>query len=201
MLFNAIARKFSPAPLRRRLSDEGGIAAVEFALTLPMTIVLFFGAVEASDLLTVKRRVANASNSLADLVSHDPSITVAQIQDSIVGVRRLLEPTDASSLEVNVVSVIKGPNPDDAVTVHWSIDERGAEPYAANSVFSKLDDSTVVRNIASLVVVEMSYTYVSRLSGRVYEVPFEFNQTASRWPRRSPRVQLCQTADPATCTS
>lgn len=201
MSFAALIRNSRSSRLRNPLSDDSGIAAVEFALTLPMTILLFFGAVEASDLLTVKRRVANASNSLADLISHDPSITVAQIQDSIVGVRRLLEPTDASSLEVNVVSVITGPNPGDAVTVHWSIDQTGGEPYPEDSVFTKLDDSTVVRNIASLVVVEMSYSYVSRLSGRVYEIPFEFKQTASRWPRRSPRVQLCQTADPATCTS
>jgi hypothetical protein len=186
---------------RRRLSNDSGIAAVEFALTLPMTLLLFFGSLEASDLLTVKRRVANASNSLADLVSHDPTITAAQIQDSIIGVRRLLEPTDSSSLQVNISSVVVGPNPGDAVTVHWSIDHHGNAPYPADSVFTKLEDPTVVRNVASLIVVEMSYTYVSRLSGRVYQVPFEFNQTASRWPRRSPRVQLCATSDPATCTS
>lgn len=182
-----------------RCSD--GLAAVEFALVLPLMLLLFFGALEASDLLTVKRRIANAGNSLADLVSHEPNITVAQLNDSIIGVTRLLEPTDTSTLEIRITSVIKGPVETDPVTVHWSIDEDGDEPYPADSVFAGLTNDETVENVASLIVVELDYVYTSRLTGKVFTIPFEFNQTARRWPRKSTRVQLCQTSDPATCTT
>lgn len=178
-----------------------GVAAVEFGLVLPVMVLLFFGMMEASDLMTVKRRIANAANSLSDLVSHDPAITRGQIADSIVGVKRLLEPTDTSGLNIRITSVLKGPGPTDPVTVHWSIDEDGGTPYPAGDVFTKLTNEDMVNSVASLIVVEMDYTYVSELGGRVFTTPFAFDQMARRWPRKSPRVQLCASSDPATCTS
>lgn len=180
---------------------RSGIAATEFALVLPLMALLFFGMLEASDLLTVKRRLANASNSLVDLIAQEPSITAAQLDDSIIGVTRLLEPTNTSTLTIKIVSVIKGPNPGDKPTVHWSRDEDGATPYLAGAVYAGLDDETTLNSNASLLVVEFDYEYDSGISGRVFQTPFDFAQKAARWPRKSSRVQLCATADPATCTS
>ena len=188
-------------PLLKFASCRRGIAAIEFALILPLMALLFFGMLEASDLLTVKRKVANAANSLADLVSQDPTIEVAEIDDSIVGVRRLLEPADGAGFSVRVVSLVKGPNAGDPVTVHWSLDQDGDEPYAPGAVYDKLDEDTSVRAEASLLLVEMDYEYSSGFSGRIFTMPFDFSQSAKRWPRKSSRVQLCATSDPATCTS
>lgn len=192
VLFRAAARA---ARCRR------GVAAVEFAMVLPIMALLFFGMLEASDLLTVKRRLANASNSLVDLIAQEPSITAAQLDDSIIGVTRLLEPTDTSTLTIKIVSVVKGPNPGDKPTVHWSRDEDGQTPYAAGSVYAGLEDETTLNSNASLLVVEFDYEYDSGISGRVFQTPFDFAQKAMRWPRKSTRVQFCATADPATCTS
>lgn len=191
------AARLAKAFLRR----ADGVAATEFALILPLMTLLFFGMLESSDLLTVKRRIANAGNSLADLASQEPTITVAEINDSIIGVKRLLEPTDTSTLAIRVISVVKGPGADDPVTVHWSLDERGAAPYAPGEIYVKLDRDTNVRPEASLLVVEMDYVYNSEISGRIFSAPFDFSQSAKRWPRKSSRVQLCQTSSPTTCTS
>ncbi len=188
-------------PLKIFARCKSGIAATEFALVLPLLALLFFGMLEASDLLTVKRRVANAANSLVDLVSQEPTIEVAEINDSIIGVKRLLEPTALSSTSIRIVSLVKGPNPGDPVTVHWSIDENGDEPYAPGAVYDKLDATATVRSEASLLVVEMDYEYDSGFGGRVFTTPFDFAQSAKRWPRKSARVQLCQSSDPASCTS
>lgn len=189
------------ASILRALRCRDGIAATEFALVLPLMALIFFGMLEASDLMTVKRRLANAANSLVDLVAQEPTLEVAQLNDSMIGVTRLLEPTDTSTLKINVVSVIKGPNPNDRPTVHWSRDNRGGEPYAAGDRFDGLEDETTINSNASLLVVEFDYEYESGLSGRVFTMPFDFLQKAKRWPRKSLRVQLCQTPDPATCTS
>lgn len=180
---------------------RNGIAATEFALILPLMALLFFGMLEASDLLTMKRKVANAANSLVDLVSQEPTIEAAEVNDSITGIRRLLEPASASDFSVRIVSLVKGANPGDPVTVHWSLDENGDEPYAPGDVYDKLDEDASVRSEASLLVVEMDYEYNSGFSGRVFTMPFDFAQSAKRWPRKSARVQLCQSSDPASCTS
>lgn len=190
-----------PRAVRAAARCRNGIAATEFALILPLMALIFFGMLEASDLLTVKRRLANASNSLVDLIAQEPTITAAQIDDSVIGVTRLLEPTDTSTLEINIVSLVKGPNPGDRPRVHWSRDKNGAAPYAVGDVYDKLEDETTLNPSASLLVVEFDYAYDSGLTGQVFSTPFDFSQRAMRWPRKSARVQLCQTADPATCTS
>lgn len=182
-------------------ASRDGMAAIEFALILPIMTLLFFGMLEASELLTVKRRVANAANSLVDLVSQEPTIKISEINDAIAGSRQLLEPTVLSSFSARIVSLVKGPNPGDPVTVHWSVDNGGNTPYAVGQTYDKLGDDLSVRNEASVVLVEMDYEYASGLVGRVFTNPFDFTQTAVRWPRKSSRVQLCQTSDPATCTN
>lgn len=172
-------------------TDRDGLAAVEFALILPMMVLMFFGMLEASDLFTVNRRLANASNSLVDLVAHEPTVTRAQVDDMIVGVTRILEPTDASTVVMRVVSIQKGADASAAPTVHWSRDRNGAEPYAAGSTYTGLEDNTTLNANSSLLVVEIEYTYQSGYAGRVFTIPFEFEHVSKRWPRKSPKVQLC----------
>ena len=181
--------------------DRRGIAATEFAMLLPTMVFLFFGMLEASDLFTVNRRLANASNSLVDLVAKEPTITVAELDDVIVGVTRMLEPTDTSTVRMKVVSLIKGSNVNDPPTVHWSRDETGSEPYTVGATYDKLDDNTTLLADSSLLVVEVDYHYESGMTGKVFALPFDFSHQAARWPRKSSRVQLCQTTDTATCTS
>ncbi|HEY9010727.1 MAG TPA: TadE/TadG family type IV pilus assembly protein, partial [Devosia sp.] len=55
--------------LRRLAADEGGAAAVEFALILPFLLLLYMGSIEASTLFTVDRRVEVISSTVADLVA------------------------------------------------------------------------------------------------------------------------------------
>lgn len=183
------------------IRERSGLAAVEFALILPMMVVMFFGMLEASDLFTVNRRLANAANSLVDLAAHDPTITRAQLDDMMVGVTRILEPTDTSTVVMRVISIQKGPDAASAPTVHWSRDDSGGQPYATGSPYTKLIDNTTLNANSSMMVVEVEYTYQTGYTGRIFTFPFEFKHTAKRWPRRSPKVQLCASADPATCTT
>jgi Flp pilus assembly protein TadG len=200
-----ISAKTRPVKWTRFAVDQRGIAATEFALILPIMVATFFGMLEASDLFTVNRRLSNAANSLADLAAHEPTVTVAQLNDMMTGVTRILEPTDASTVVMRVVSVQKGPNASDPVKVHWSRDKSGGTPYAADSTYAGLEDSTVLSANSSLLVVEIEYTYDSGYSGRVFNFPFEFEHKSKRWPRKSAKVQLCTShvppAAPVGCTS
>jgi hypothetical protein len=182
-------------------ADRRGIAAVEFAMLLPIMTLLFFGMLEASDLFTVNRRLSNATNSLVDLVAKEPSITTSELSDLIIGVTRIIEPSDTSTVTMKVVSVTRGSSASDPVTVHWSRDEDGGTPYSAGSVYDKLSDDESLKPGQSLLVAEIGYHYDSGLTGRVFQLPFDFRHQSVRWPRKSSRVQLCASSDPATCTS
>lgn len=183
------------------MADLAGVAATEFALILPMTLLLFFGMLEGSDLLMASRRLSHASNSLADLVAQSPEITFAELSDVMIGVRRELEPSDTSSLTMNVISVIKDPADPNKVVVHWSRDQDGGTPYSAGSQYTKLESTESVSSVASLIVVEFTYTYESGLTSKVFDRPYHFYRQTQRWPRVSARVQLCNDSNPPNCTN
>src|SRR3977135_2540944 len=50
-------------------ADRSGIAATEFAMIVPMMLVLFFGTVEFSSGVAVDRKVTLIARTLADLTS------------------------------------------------------------------------------------------------------------------------------------
>lgn len=182
-------------------SDKRGLAAVEFAMVLPIMTVLFFGMLEASDLFTVNRRLASATNALVDIVAKEPSITEAELDDLIVGVTRILEPSNTSTVTMKVTAVTRGSSTSDPVLVHWSRDEDGAEPYLAGTVYDKLEDDESLKPNQSLLIAEIGYHYDSGFTGRVFQMPFDFTHQSARWPRKSSRVELCASAAPASCTS
>lgn len=186
--------------LTRARADKSGMAATEFAMILPIMGVIFFGMLEASDALMANRRVANAANSLVDLIGQEAEITPAEVDDVMVGVTNMLEPTNASTVVMKVVSVIVDPNDPDRIIVDWSRDNEGGTPYAAGQEYTVLDDATIVHPSASLVVVEMDYTYVSGLTNKVFNSPFQFERIVSRWPRQGAKVVLCGSSPLPACT-
>ena len=63
--------------MRRRalelLGDKRGVAAVEFAVIVPVMLVLFFGMVEFSSGVAVDRKVTLMARTLSDLTSQNTS--------------------------------------------------------------------------------------------------------------------------------
>lgn len=186
--------------LRRALKDSAGIAALEFALFLPIMLLLFFGMLEGADLLTVNRRLAHTANTIVDLTARERTISYSQFDDMLTGARRLLEPTDTSQLTIRVVSVIASGTPAQP-TVHWSRDQTGATPYPAGTPYSGLTNTAALNAGSSLIVVELDYRHVNGLTSEVFSRPYRFVRTAKRWPRKSTRVQLCNDGAPPVCTS
>jgi Flp pilus assembly pilin Flp len=186
--------------LARWAKNRDGIAAVEFAMLIPVMALIFFGMLEGSDLLTVNRRLAHSANALADLASQEPEVDYDQVDDMILGARRLLEPTSISTLSFRLVSIVDDPDNPGNPIVHWSRDQDGGTPYAAGSSYNGLDSNTSLNSIASLIVVEVDYIYDSGLTAKVFDRPYTFSRNAKRWPRKSTRVQLCNMASPAVCT-
>ena len=67
-------RKFSIARWR---GDKRGVAAVEFALILPLMVVLYLGSSEVTQGVLASRKMAIVSRTLSDLVAQQPTATTA----------------------------------------------------------------------------------------------------------------------------
>lgn len=171
----------------RFLRGEDGLAAMEFALIAPIMIFLFFAVVEGSDALAASRRVTLSVNTLADLVAQETSITQDSMDDLFVGVKEIV--TTGGAATYRLVSVVRDPDTDEVI-VHWSRDSANGTPYAAGSKYTGLKDETLLDDTSSLIVAEVEYNYSSRLTEYIISA-FTMEKVATRWPRRSQRVQYC----------
>jgi Flp pilus assembly protein TadG len=183
--------------------NESGLAATEFAMLLPVLVLLFFGLVEASTAMTVNRKVAISANTLADLTAQSEFLIDDDMDDLFDGVKSIVEPNDSSGMSLRLVSVVRDSEGDPIV--HWSRASDGTTPYTAGDYYTTLDNEDVLSSVGSLVVVEMTYTYVPSITNHVMATPIVFDRTTIRWPRVSTKVQLCDDpnddGEPDNCTS
>lgn len=178
--------------------DRVAMAATEFALILPVMTILFFGMLEGSDALTIKRRISHAANTLSDLAAQSTELSPTEIDDLFTGIEQILQPNGQSTLTYTLISVIRDPNGN--AIVHWSRNNAGIEPLQRGVTYTNIDDDTLLNDQTSLIVVEMNYQYKSSLTHQIFKAPLTFSENVKRWPRQTTRVQLCDPA-PTNCTT
>ena len=87
--------------------DRSGVAAIEFAMIVPIMVMLFFGTVEFSQALTCDRRVAQMASTTADLVAQYDTLSIAQVDNIFKISKSLLLPYTTTGLEMSVTNLSK----------------------------------------------------------------------------------------------
>src|ERR1700733_6018530 len=77
------------------LKDCSGIAATEFAVIVPLMLVMFFGTVEFSSGVAVDRKVTLIARTLSDLTSQGLTATDCTLSNSFVAATSILYPLSA----------------------------------------------------------------------------------------------------------
>lgn len=146
------------AAVRRFLAAENGVAAVEFALTMPLMIVLYFGSVEASRALGYDRRLTSAASALGDLVAQTKGdLTMAELNDLFAAAEITVAPYDASELGQIVTCVYV--DPDGKATVQWSYGHNGGDPHQEGEPFDLPAEFTAMASDTYVIVSEAEMTY------------------------------------------
>jgi Flp pilus assembly protein TadG len=96
-----------PGWIRRLIGDRQGVAAVEFALTLPIMIIALLGTVEIANLVKSYGKAVSAAQTVADLTAQSASLTTPQMDSIRTAAQRVLDPlvSNAANLGIDVVSV------------------------------------------------------------------------------------------------
>ncbi|MEQ8283976.1 MAG: pilus assembly protein [Parvibaculum sp.] len=166
----------------RLLRDVAGLAAVEFALILPVMLTFYLGAVETTHMLTANRRVTSVAYTAADIVAQAAAISDADMADVFAASSAILSPFSTGPLSVRVTSVVA--NSSNVAQVAWS-DGFQISPRAVNSTVTLPAGLTTPGS--SVILVETTYSYGSPLSETITGT-IDFSETAYLKPRRTAQI-------------
>lgn len=150
--FRKQIRQFSSASP----AGERGLAMIEFALVLPVLVVLFLGLVEFGEAYSANRKISFAASSVSDLVSQVRSVTDADLTDIALVADELIKPYRTENFGVVITSVEA--DGDNTTTVGWSF-ARGTGATAKTEGAPVTLPAGLTEPGASIILVETFYEF------------------------------------------
>lgn len=154
--------------VRDLIADRSGIAAVEFAMILPLMMVMFFGTLEFSSAVAVDRKVTLIARTLSDLTSQAISVADTDLTNFFTASISILTPYSPTPTKATISEIYVDSN--QIAKIQWSkaatIASGASQATLATSTRSAGDVVTALVPAAllvkqtSLIFSEVSYLYV-----------------------------------------
>jgi Flp pilus assembly protein TadG len=183
-------------PIGNLLHDCRGVAATEFAMIVPIMLVLFFGTVELSSAIAIKRKLTLVARAASDLTSQSlDSVKTTDMQNVFAASGAILSPFSLTPLTATVSEVFIDKN--SIAKIQWSqsasVAMVGGSPQATlkASPHKPNDTVTVPQGLLIpntwLIWSEVSYTYAPA-GGYVLKTGLPMDDETYTRPRQSPCV-------------
>jgi Flp pilus assembly protein TadG len=168
--------------IARFARERRGVAAVEFAMLLPVMMTLYLGSVEASQGIAAQRKVTLAAHALADLATQYTDITNADMSNILAAGPAIIVPYSATKLQevVSEVSI----NAAGQASVVWS-DTLGGTALTVGQVVT-VPSSLAVPN-TYLIVAQVQYNY-NPTYGYVMHSTLTLSDESYMLPRQSTSI-------------
>jgi Flp pilus assembly protein TadG len=160
------------------MADCRGIAATEFAIIVPMMLVMFFGTVEFSSAVAVDRKVTLMARTLSDLTSQSLTLIDADMNNFFSAASGIMTPYPSTPTKSTISELYVDPATKVA-RVQWS---RGAAPHNPKDVIAIPPELQVGGTY--LIYSEVSYLYVPTV-GYVLKAGKDLKDFSYTRPRQS----------------
>jgi Flp pilus assembly protein TadG len=173
--------------------DCRGVAAIEFAMILPIMLVLFFGTVELGSAIAIKRKLALVARGASDLTSQTlDSVKTTDMQNAFAASGAILLPYSLTPLTATVSEIFIDKNK--IAKIQWSQSAItamvGGSPQATlqPSIHKPRDIVAVPEGLLIpntwLIWSEVSYTYTPTV-GYVLKTKLTMKDESYTRPRQS----------------
>jgi Flp pilus assembly protein TadG len=104
--------------IRRFSRDRNGVAALEFALIVPLLLMLYFVTMEFAQAIETNKKVGRVASMVGDLVTQQQAMSKAELEGIMRIGEATLQPYNRSqpSIEITAIEVTD----EDAVQVVWA---------------------------------------------------------------------------------
>lgn len=181
--------------LRRRardlLGDKRGVAAIEFAMIVPLMLVLFFGTNEFSSGVAVDRKVTLMARTLSDLTSQNTSVTDTQLTNFFNASKAIMTPYDSTPVKSTITELYVDPNTLQA-KVQWS---KGDAPRTSGTTVAI--PSALQIGGTYLIYSEVTYKFIPTVG----YVLAKTGITLSDFTFTRPRQSTCVMYNTTVCTT
>jgi Flp pilus assembly protein TadG len=163
----AIARLLRTGRISGRgfVADSRAIAAIEFAMIVPLMLVMFFGTVELSSAVAIDRKVTLIARTLSDLTSQSSgTVTDSYLQNAFTASISIATPYDASPVKATISEIYISSNK--VATVQWSkaATISSGATQATLTASSRNAGDTVTTVIPATLLVPQSYIIFSEVN-------------------------------------
>jgi Flp pilus assembly protein TadG len=172
---------------------QSGAAAVEFALVLPIMLMLYIGANEASALVSMDRKVQFISGAVGDLVARSENgITGETLLDYVNIASGIISPYVAPDME-QIVTQVKVSSSGEAV-VDWSKGYKNQVLDSSlglekNSIYKLPEAVTKIAPGQYVIIAETRLPYLP-LYGIIFDAPVTLSRANFYLPRFGGRIDL-----------
>lgn len=197
-------------PLHRRLwrlmgrlrDDRRGVAATEFAVIVPVMLVMFFSTLEVSSGVAVDRKVTLVTRTLSDLVSQATTVTDTDLQNVFSASYGILSPYPTSTAKATITEIYV--NPSQVAKVQWSksatVAQNGSTATATLTASTRNQGDTVT--IPTALVAAGTYLIMSEVTYTYNAITFsKYNLSLSDRTYTRPRQSVCVMYGTTVCTT
>ena len=175
--------------------DRSGLAAVEFAMIVPLMLVLFFGVNEFSSGVAVDRKVTLMARTLSDLTSQNATVTDTQLTNFFNASKAIMTPYDSTPVKSTLTELYVDPNTLQA-KVQWS---KGDAPRTTGTTVAI--PTALQIGDTYLIYSEVNYKYVPTVGYVMAKTGITLSDFTYTRPRYSKCVDYPPPVTPsAACT-
>lgn len=106
--------------MRRLARDRRGVAALEFALIVPLLLALYFVTMEVSQAIEANKKVGRAASMVADLVTQQQEMNKTELEAIMRIGEATLQPYNRSDIDIEITAIEVTNDATPKIQVVWS---------------------------------------------------------------------------------
>ena len=159
--------------LRKLWRDVGGVAAIEFALLLPMLLALLIGCLEVTFKIWSTQKAEKLAVTLSDVIAQSTNVTSGDLTKLTSAVDKIMDPFPFGADKGKVIiSSVYWKQGDDEAKVNWQCpygDYNGASKFGAEGEDATLPPGFTLVEKDNIIVAEVFYEYEPIAPGYLFD--------------------------------